>query len=103
LTGDIELEASWKNVLCCYESYYRIRRETCDLALLKHLAKMFQTDPLYLGIVIEELQPLCKSAKDGKLRKSEYLLLSNIISCRWKRTHVSVENANFVFCINYGA
>lgn len=100
LEEELELEATWQNILSCYESYYRLRRETCCLVVLKHMATLFQPNLEYLRIMARELQPICKFAKDGKLSRSEYSLLAQTIALMIKPSIDAIEDFQSIFALN---
>ncbi|MCO5574775.1 hypothetical protein L7F22_028567 [Adiantum nelumboides] len=100
LEGELELEDTWQKILACYEAYYRLRRETCALALLKHLATLFQPELEYLDIITRKLKPVCKCAKEGKLNNSEYFLLAEVIALIIKPTIAVMENFQSLFLLD---
>ncbi|KAI5067392.1 hypothetical protein GOP47_0017920 [Adiantum capillus-veneris] len=100
LEGELELEDTWQKILACYESYYRLRRETCSLAVLKHLATLFQPELEYLEIITRELKPICKNAKQGKLNKLEYSLLAEVTALIIKPSITVMEDFQSVFLLD---
>lgn len=79
LEGEFQLEQTWQNILACFESYYRLRRERCCLAVVMQLAKLFQPDIDYLETTVRDWKPICKAAKEGRLNKNELLLHAQIV------------------------